>query len=74
MTLFGYTQRDLRRKKNMSLGELGKAVGVGEATLENIESGYIEADDVTAKKIAAFFGVTVGYMKGIVELTVPTFE
>lgn len=69
MTLFGYTQRDLRRRKNVSIQELGEAVGLGTATLENIESGYIRPDDAVAKSIAAFFGVTVGYMRGSVEIS-----
>ncbi len=76
MTLFGYTQRDLRRRKNVSLEELGEAVGLGTATLENIESGYILPGEDAAKKIAAYFGVTVGYMCGSVEISleVPTGE
>ncbi len=69
MTLFGYTQRDLRRRKNVSLEALGEAVGLGVATLENIESGYILPSEAAAKKIAAYFGVTVGYMRGSVEIS-----
>lgn len=69
MTLFGYTLRDLRRRKKMSLSELGGEIGLGVTTLENIESGYILPDEGSAKKIADFFGVTVGYMNGSVEIT-----
>lgn len=69
MTLFGYTQKDLRRRKNISLRAMSEATGLGETTLENIESGYILPDEMAAKKIADFFGVTVGYMKGSVEIT-----
>ncbi len=69
MTLFGYTLRDLRRRKKISLSEMSGEVGLGATTLENIESGYILPDEGAAQKIADFFGVTVGYMKGSVEIT-----
>ncbi|MBQ7036487.1 MAG: helix-turn-helix domain-containing protein [Clostridia bacterium] len=69
MTLFGYTQRDLRRKNKISLKEMSEALGLGETTLENIESGYILPDEKVAGIIAGFFGVTVGYMMGSVEIT-----
>ncbi len=71
MTLFGYTLRFLRAKKELSCEELGKALGIGPATLENIENGYIDPEDSLAEKIAAYFGVTVGYMQGSVEVMMP---
>ena len=71
MTLFGYTLRFLRARKNLSLARIGEDLGLGVTTLENIESGYILPEDAMARAIADYFGVTVGYMKGSVEFSVP---
>ncbi len=71
MTLFGYTLRFLRSRRNISLSALSHSLQIGETTLANIESGYISPEDTTAKQIADFFGVTVAYMKGSVEFTLP---
>ncbi len=71
MTLFGYTLRFLRARRNLTLSALAKALGLGITTLENIESGYIQPEEALAKEIAAYFGVTVGYMKGSVEFSAP---
>ncbi len=68
MILFGYTLENLRRRKNISLAALSEAVGIGVTTLENLESGYIEPDADAAKRIADYFGVTVGYMKGSIDI------
>ncbi len=71
-TIFGYTLRFLRTRQNVSLSALSEATGLGETTLENIENGYILPPDAVAEKLAAYFGVTVSYMTGSVEVTMPT--
>ncbi|MBE7024705.1 MAG: helix-turn-helix domain-containing protein [Ruminococcaceae bacterium] len=74
MTVFGYTLRFLRKKNNLTLDALSEALGIGEMTLANIENGYIQPEEETAGRLADFFGVTVHYMKGCVELTVTDAE
>ncbi len=69
MTLFGYTLRFLRGRKGMSLEALSDSLGIGTASLQNIENGYILPEEDTARRIADFFGVTVAYMKGSTDLT-----
>ncbi len=71
MTLFGYTLLFLRNRKKLTLSALSEALGIGITTLENIESGYIVPETDLAQKIADYFGVTVGYMKGSVEMEMP---
>lgn len=74
MTLFGFTLRFLRGKKNLRLSALSECVGVSETALRNIEDGYIEPEEELAKRLATFFGVTVGYMRGSVEVELPLGE
>lgn len=71
MTLFGYTLRFLRGRKNLTLPALSRCLGIGVTTLENIENGYIQPEEDAARRIADYFGVTVAYMKGCAELTLP---
>ncbi len=71
MTLFGYTLRFLRSRERMSLSALAERLGLHEAVLRNIEDGYIEPEEAVAETIASFFHVTIGYMKGSVEVYVP---
>lgn len=68
MTLFGFTLCYLRRKQKLKLSGLADALGISETALRNIEDGYIEPEEELAKRLAAFFGVTVGYMRGSVEV------
>ena len=68
MTLFGYTLRFLCKKLNIDFALLEKQTGIKKTVLRNIEDGYIEPEEDAAKRIADFFGVTVGYMRGSVEL------
>lgn len=71
MTLFGYTLRFLRGRRLLRLSELAERTGISEVTLQNIENGYIEPEMDIAARLAAFFDVTVGYMKGSVEVCMP---
>ncbi len=74
MTLFGFTLRFLRRKQNLKLSALAERISVSETALRNIEDGYIEPEEELAKRLATFFGVTVGYMCGSVEVEVSLGE
>ncbi len=74
MTLFGYTLQFLRSRKGMTPEELSDALGIGATSLKNIENGYIVPEEETARRIADFFGVTVSYMTGSVELTLVSKE
>ena len=44
--------RELRKKKKLTMKELGKAVGVSESTISLYENGKHEPDLVTIKRIA----------------------
>lgn len=74
MTVFGYTLRFLRKKNNMTISALSGATGIGEISLTNIENGYIKPQDEIAKRLAAFFDVTVPYMMGYAECDVVDTE
>lgn len=55
----------LRKQKNLSLEQVGLAVGVGKSTVRKWETGDIanmRRDKIT--KLAKFFGVTPGYLLG----------
>ena len=64
MTIFGKTLLFLREKDHVTKETLAEAVGMPLSMIENLESGYIEPDAETATKIAKYFGVTAGYMRG----------
>lgn len=56
--------RLLRRKKNISMKELGKIVGVAESTISLYETEKREPDISTLIKLAKYFGVTIDYILG----------
>lgn len=54
----------LRSKKQIKQIELASAVNVSQAALSGYETGKYEADLETYKRIANFFGVSLGYLLG----------
>lgn len=62
--MFNIRLKELRENKRLSQQQLAKALGVAQGTVGNWESGIREPNFDTAKRIAAFFGVTVSYLLG----------
>lgn len=54
----------LRNKKGTKQIELAAAVNVSQAALSGYETGKYEADLETYKRIASYFGVSLGYLLG----------
>lgn len=54
----------LRSKKGIKQIELAAAVNVSQAALSGYETGKYEADLETYKRIASYFGVSLGYLLG----------
>lgn len=54
----------LRNKKGIKQIELAAAVNVSQAALSGYETGKYEADLETYKRIASYFGVSLGYLLG----------
>ncbi|WPQ68519.1 helix-turn-helix domain-containing protein [Weissella paramesenteroides] len=57
--------KELRTKKGLTLQKLGKDVGISFGALGNYENERREPKLATWKKLADYFGVTVGYLQGI---------
>lgn len=66
---FNYSKNNrikkLRKKKGMTLKELGEAVGMLDSTLSQYETGKRNPKIETWQKLASYFGVSVGYLQGI---------
>lgn len=56
--------RELRKKKKMTMKELGKAVGVSESTISLYENGKHEPDLVTIKRIADILETSLDELLG----------
>lgn len=60
----GQIIRRLRREKDITQKELGKAVGVAESTISLYESGRNIPDLNMMRKLALFFNVSLDYLAG----------
>jgi transcriptional regulator with XRE-family HTH domain len=60
----GQIIRRLRRDKDITQRELGKAVGVAESTISLYESGRNIPDLNMMRKLAIFFNVSLDYLAG----------
>lgn len=56
--------REYRKKKGVTMKELGKAVGVSESTISLYETGKHEPDLLTLGRIADFLEVTIDELLG----------
>lgn len=61
---FGERLRLLRRKNEMSMDELGLALGVAKSTLSKYENGLMMPTLDSARKFADYFMVTVDWLSG----------
>lgn len=56
--------KELRQEKKLTQKELAKIIGVHYRTLQNWEDGTSNIKPEKAKKLADYFGVSVGYLLG----------
>ncbi len=56
--------RELRKESDLTMKELGKAIGVAESTVSAYETGKREPDLMTLCKIADYFRVSLDYLLG----------
>ena len=59
--------RELRKKKGITMKQLGEVVDLAESTISQYETGKREPDNETLLKISEYFEVTVGYLIGAEE-------
>lgn len=59
--------RELRKKKNLTMKQLGAILGLAESTISQYETGRREPDTKTLIKLSDYFGVTVDYLLGNTE-------
>ena len=61
MGILAINVRKLRKMTGLTQGNLSTLINVGETTINNIESGYLEAPpEKILEKIAMIFGTTSG--------------
>ena len=56
--------RELRKKTNMTMKELGAALGLAESTISQYETGKRQPDYETLLRLGEFFGVSIDYLLG----------
>ena len=57
--------KQLRKKKGLTLMNLSKELGLPDSTLSQYENGKRQISIRKAKKLAEYFGVSVGYLLGL---------
>ncbi|UEG66456.1 helix-turn-helix transcriptional regulator [Weissella sagaensis] len=62
--------KELRTKKGLTLQELSKEVNISFGALGNYENERREPKLATWKKLADYFGVSVGYLQGVSDVKV----
>ena len=56
--------KELRKEMNLSQAQLGKEINLSPRTISDYESGRIEPNIATIKKLCDFFDVKAGYLLG----------
>lgn len=64
MSMIGERIRVLRRKRGVTQGQLGDALGISGSAVGNYERGLREPDLDTIEAIADFFDVSIGDLMG----------
>ena len=64
--------RELRKKKNLTMKDLGDAIGVAESTVSLYETGKRQPDQETLLLLANFFHVSLDYLVGRINNEKPT--
>lgn len=57
--------RSLRKQKNLAIVEVAEKIGVSKLTVLRWEHGTNQISMGKAKKLAEYFGVSVGYLLGL---------
>lgn len=57
--------RELRKRNNMTLRELGEKIGAAESTVSHYEKGTRQPDNETLFKMAELFDESIGYILGV---------
>lgn len=57
--------REIRKKHDITMKQLGQELGLGESTISQYETGKRQPDNETLLKISEYFDVTVGYLLGV---------
>lgn len=65
MTIFSERLKELRQKQGLSCLNLGKAIGVSDATICRWELGQSDIKSNDLVKLAIFFGVPTDYLLGL---------
>ena len=63
--------RELRKKRGITMKQLGEVVDLAESTISQYETGKRQPDNETLLKISEYFGVTVGYLLGYEAMMTP---
>ena len=56
--------RKIRKERDLTMKEVGIAIGVGESTISQYETGKRQPDQQTLLKLADYFDVSVDYLLG----------
>lgn len=64
---FGDRVRELRESRKITRPELGKELGINYNTIRYWEENKTTPNQFNKVRVAAFFGVTIGYLTGVHE-------
>ena len=59
--------RELRKRKGITMKQLGEVVDLAESTISQYETGKRQPDNETLLRLGEYFEVTVGYLLGVEE-------
>lgn len=62
--IFGQRLKELRKDKDLTTVQLGKALGISDATISRWENGKIRPSVDSVFQITKFFNVPAGYLIG----------
>lgn len=65
--ILGDRIKELRKKKNLTMKQLGEKLNLAESTISLYESNKREPDSITIAKLAMLFDVSVDYLLGVDE-------
>ena len=68
MLVFSSKLKELREEKKLSKRAMARSLGVAEATYRRYEKGECEPSNTLLLKIADFFGVSLDYLFGRVDI------
>ena len=66
--------RELREKMNLRQTDVAEATGLDQRTLSNYETEKTNPDSFALVKLADFFGVSIDYLVGRTDMSIPTKE